>query len=68
MASASIISIAAGTMPPAMMDETAAPASSVDENPASSVTTASGSRVSRTVTSVATPRVPSEPTNTPIKS
>src|SRR6185312_2313076 len=54
--------------PDAMIADTAAPAWPVPGNPASIVTTASGLRVNRTVTSVAMPSVPSEPTNTPIRS
>ena len=61
MARASIISIAAGSTPAAMIAEVAAPAWSVDSKPTSRVRTSSGSRVSRTVASVTTPRVPSEP-------
>jgi hypothetical protein len=68
MASASIISTAAGTTPAAMIAEVAAPASSVLANAASRVRTLAGSRVSRSVTSVAMPRVPSEPTNAPSRS
>jgi hypothetical protein len=68
MAKASIISIAAGTTPAPMIVETAVPASSVEAKPASSVRTDSGARSSRTVTSVAMPRVPSEPTNAPSRS
>ena len=68
MASASIISIAAGMTPAPMMADTAAPAASVSSKAASSVLTASGDRVSRTVTSVAMPSVPSEPTSTPSRS
>jgi hypothetical protein len=68
MARASISSMAAGTIPAAMMADTAAPASSVEANPASSVCTASGRRSSRTVTRVTTPSVPSEPTIAPARS
>ena len=68
MASASIISIAAGTRPAAMMAETARPALSMSEKAASNVCTAWGLRRSRTVTFVATPSVPSEPTNAPTRS
>ena len=68
MARASIISIAAGTTPAPMIADTAPPASSVDGNAASSVRTVSGARISRTVTSVAMPSVPSEPTNAPSRS
>ena len=68
IARASIISIAAGTTPAPMIADVAAPAWSVVPNPASSVRTVSGSRTSRTVTSVAMPSVPSEPTNVPSRS
>ena len=51
-----------------MMADTAPPASSVDGKAASRVRTVSGARVSRTVTSVATPSVPSEPTKAPSRS
>jgi hypothetical protein len=51
-----------------MIAEVAAPAWSVPWNPASRVRTDSGSLVSRTVTSVATPSVPSDPTNAPSRS
>ncbi len=68
MASASIISIAAGITPAPMIAETAAPATSVSGKAASRVRTSSGVRVSRTVTSVAMPRVPSEPTSAPSRS
>ena len=50
------------------MADTAPPASSVDGNAASRVRTVSGARISRTVTSVAMPSVPSEPTNAPSRS
>jgi hypothetical protein len=68
MARASIISIAAGSTPALMIDEVAAPASSVEGNPASSVRTSWGSRTSRTVAAVAMPSVPSEPTTAPSRS
>ena len=51
-----------------MMALTAAPASSVVRNAASTVTTACGARSSRTATLVAMPSVPSAPTNTPTRS
>ena len=51
-----------------MIAEVAAPACSTPGNAASRVRTASGSRVSRTVTSVAIPSVPSDPTNAPTRS
>ena len=68
IASASIISTAAGITPAAMIAETACPAASVPSKPASSVCTDSGARVSRTVTLVAMPSVPSEPTIVPSRS
>ena len=68
IASRSIISIAAGTIPRAMIRETAAPASSVDGNVANSVRVACGLRRMRTTTSVTMPSIPSLPTTTPIKS
>ena len=51
-----------------MIAETASPASSVSAKPASRVRTDSGARTSRTVTPVAMPSVPSEPTNAPSRS
>ncbi len=68
MASASIISMAAGRMPALMMADTAAPPAPIVLNAASSVVTASGIGVSRTTILVAMPRVPSEPVNAPIRS
>ncbi len=68
MARASIISIAAGTMPAAMIADVAAPAWSVDSKPTRIVRTSSGSRTSFSVTAVAMPRVPSEPTTVPSRS
>ena len=68
MARASIISIAAGMTPAPMIADTAAPASSVVAKAASRVRTASGVRVSFTVTWVAMPRVPSDPTKAPNRS
>ncbi len=68
MASASIISIAAGTTPAPMIAETASPPASIEPNAASRVCTVSGSLVSRTVTLVVMPRVPSEPTKAPSRS
>ena len=65
---ASIISIAAGRIPAAITAETAPPASSVWAKPASSVRTASGARRMRSVSFVAMPSVPSEPTNAPSRS
>lgn len=68
MDSASIISIAAGTTPAEMIAETASPALSMVSKAASSVSTFSGRRVSRTVILVVMPSVPSEPTNAPSRS
>ena len=64
----SIISSAAGTTPLAMIAETASPALRRDGKSASSVRTACGTGMSRTVMRVATPKLPSEPTNTPTRS
>ena len=61
MASRSIISIAAGRIPAAMMPDTALPASSVDGNVAKKVRVVSGLRRSFSVTSVTIPTSPSEP-------
>ena len=68
MASASIISIAAGTMPAAMIADVAAPAWSVVSKPTRIVRTSSGSRTSLTVVAVTMPSVPSEPTTAPSRS
>ena len=66
MASASIISIAAGMTPAPMIAETAAPACvGVLEGGEQGAAPPPASRVSRTVTSVAMPSVPSEPTTRP---
>ena len=64
----SIISSAAGTMPAAMIPETVLVASSTLLNTASIVRTAGGCRTSRAVTSVTTPKVPSEPQTIPVRS
>ena len=64
----SIISSAAGTIPAAMMADTARAAASIDGKEASSVRTAAGSGVHRTVTVVATPKHPSLPTKHPSRS
>ena len=63
MASRSIISMAAGRMPAAMMRETASPPSSVEGKVAKKVRVASGLRRSRSVTSVTMPSMPSLPTS-----
>src|SRR6266536_3480138 len=64
----SIISSAAGTMPEAMMAETASPAVLSAVKSARSVRTARGNAVRRTVILVAMPKLPSEPTNKPTRS
>ncbi len=68
MVALSIISSAAGTMPVAMMRETARAAASTLGKSASRVCTASGSGTSRTTISVAMPKHPSLPTNAPSRS
>ena len=68
MISASIISSAAGTMPAAMIPLTVAAAASTVVKSASSVRMAGGLGVSRTAMRVATPIVPSLPTNAPRRS
>ncbi len=55
-------------MPDAMIANVARAASSSDRKSANSVRTAGGSGVSRTVTSNATPKQPSDPTNAPRRS
>src|SRR5207247_1446722 len=59
----SIISSAAGTSPAPMIADTASPAARSEVKSASSVRTARGRGTSRTVMRVATPKLPSEPTN-----
>ena len=56
-----MISIADGRIPVATIVDTASPASSIVRNAASCVTTTSGCRTIRSVTSTAIPSVPSEP-------
>ena len=68
MVAPSIISSAAGTMPDAMIADVARAASRSLVKSASSVRMAWGSGVRRTVTSTATPKHPSDPTNTPSRS
>ena len=68
MIGSSIASRAAGTMPSAMIAETAAEATSIESKVASAVWTASAPRVSFTTTLVTIPSVPSEPTTTPARS
>ena len=60
--------MAAGTMPEAMIAETAAPASSVEGNVAKKVRVACGLRRMRSTTSVTMPSMPSLPTSTPSRS
>jgi hypothetical protein len=64
----SIISIAPGTTPAATISDTAWPARPVVSKKATSVRTDSGVGTTRTITFVATPSVPSEPTKTPCRS
>ena len=64
----SIISIAAGMTPAAMMPPTASPAARTVGKSSSIVRTSAGVRVRRTVTSVTTPSVPSPPTTNPRRS
>ena len=68
MDSASIISIAAGTMPAPMMSETARPPGSRESYATSTRCTASGTGVSLTTILVTMPSVPSEPVNAPSRS
>ena len=68
MASASIISIAAGRTPAAMMSDTARPPSAVEEYATSSRCTTSGTGISLTTILVTMPSVPSEPVNAPSRS
>ena len=68
IASRSIISMAAGTIPAAMMRDTAWPASSVEGKVAKMVRVASGLRRIRSTTSVTMPSVPSLPTSAPVRS
>ena len=68
MESASIISIAAGTIPAAMMSVTARPPASSESYAASTRWTASGAGVSLTMILVTMPSVPSEPVNAPSRS
>ena len=64
----SIISMAAGTMPAAMMPETAALEAATSAKDASMVRTWAGVRTRRTVALVAMPRVPSLPQKRPARS
>ena len=64
----SIISIAEGSMPAAMMSDTLCAACAVVLKAASSVCTAAGFGTTRRTTCVAMPSVPSEPMKTPARS
>ncbi len=64
----SIISMAPGTIPADTISETTSPAWLVESKNATSVRTDSGFGTTRSQTFVATPRVPSEPTNAPSRS
>ncbi len=66
--SLSIISIAPGTIPALTISLTASPAATVSSKNATSVRTLSGTGITRSVILVATPSVPSEPTNAPSRS
>jgi hypothetical protein len=68
VARASIISIAAGTIPAAITADTAPAASSMAVKSARSVRISGGSGMSRTAMRVAMPMVPSLPTKTPRRS
>ena len=63
-----MISIAAGSIRAAMISLTVCPAASMELNAARSVCTTSGRLTMRSVIFVATPSVPSDPTNTPGRS
>src|SRR5438477_10057516 len=64
----SIISRAAGTIPLAITADTASPAVRSEVKSASSVRTARATGSSRTEMRVATPKLPSDPTNSPTRS
>ena len=66
--SLSIISIAPGTIPALTISLTASPAAMVSSKNATRVRTLSGTGITRSVILVATPSVPSEPTNAPSRS
>ena len=63
-----MISIAEGSIRAAMISLTVWPAAWMESNAANSVCTTSGRLTMRRVILVATPSVPSEPTNTPGRS
>ena len=60
--------MAPGTIPPETISETTSPAWTVEPKNATSVRTASGFGMTRSQIRVATPSVPSEPTNAPSRS
>ena len=64
----SIISMAPGIVPPETISETASPACVVVSKNATIVLMASGTGMTRSVTSVQIPSVPSEPTKVPSRS
>ena len=64
----SIISMAAGMIPAAMIPPTASPAARTAGKSRSMVRTSGGLRIRRTVTSVTIPSVPSPPTTKPRRS
>ncbi len=64
----SIISMAPGTMPAATISDTTSPASEVESKNATRVRTDAGAGTTRRTIRVATPSVPSEPTNAPSRS
>src|ERR671932_968246 len=68
IASLSIISIAPGTTPLVTISPTASPAACVESKNATSVFVVSGTGTTRSQAFVATPSVPSEPTNAPSRS
>ena len=68
MMASSSISIAAGVIPAAIAAETTREASTTEGNAASTVFTASGACVRRTVIAVTSAKVPSEPTAMPVRS
>ena len=64
----SIISIAPGMTPPETISDTASPAWLVVSKKATIVLTVSGTGITRSVTAVQMPSVPSEPTKVPSRS
>ena len=63
-----MISIAPGTIPAATMSDTVCPACPAESKNATRVRTLSGVGITRSQIFVATPSVPSEPTNAPMRS